>query len=129
MTRGLSTMAFRQLAIEKMRCCKNQRTSDRGQSIGCKAQLLVCPGCANNQKQHADGATDRYAPMPVAAKACGQCENTDRQDENQQLKVKMVAREFFENRQRDQEERQRNTMQHAQTRQRDGRLIKNTGRI
>lgn len=106
-----------------MRNCEEGRGRYGKQLVGRCTPPRMHNGCARRQQQQPGGAAEQDPDAMVPAETQAERNDADRDDNGQHLQVKVVVAELPGKRQQPDEEGQREAMQQAQSRQRDGGLV------
>jgi len=86
---------------------------DRQESVCEDAQVCVCEGGADDQKQKACRAVCDDVPIPVSAEAYAQRDNAERHDNDEHLSMQMTFVKLREQRQARHDERQQQAVDEA----------------
>ncbi len=101
-------------AVFPMRGCEHQRTANGEYPVRGQSQLRVSDGRPNDKQQHAERATCDNALVTMAAKTDCEREHTERNNQNQNLIMKVRVCELSKKWHAGHDQRQREAMHQAQ---------------
>ena len=122
-------MTFRQAAVDVVCNSENDRARNCHGSVRHQADLVMSPGGANDQQNHANATPQKHPRVAMSFIACDKCDGADWQNKRQHLQMEMARRKLLKKRYGNQDKRQGNAVKHAQPGQPDRNLVQCSCRV